>query len=141
MRWGKEGEGRISVIIISFCFFVAEIKWTYEAKNPHLAREMSDTALRPGQRLPSGGQGHPPTLRMRSQPTIWKACGLTAALRPQSDDSTWMESRSRAFDELETALRATLTPKHRLEAMKFVGIINMIGCKLSAVGPAGEARK
>jgi hypothetical protein len=70
-----------------------------------------------------------------------KRAGLTAASRPRSDDSAWMESRCRAFDELDTALLATLTPERRLEAMKFGGIMDFTGRAFMPLGPAGEARK
>lgn len=70
-----------------------------------------------------------------------KRAGLTAASRPRSDDSAWMESRCRAFDDLDTALLATLTPERRLEAMKFGGIMDFTGRAFMPLGPAGEARK
>jgi hypothetical protein len=70
-----------------------------------------------------------------------KRAGLTAASRPRSDDSAWMESRCRAFEELDAALLATLTPERRLEAMKFGGIIDFTGRDFLPLSPAGEARK
>lgn len=70
-----------------------------------------------------------------------KRAGLTAASRPRSDDSAWMESRCRAFDELDAALLATVTPERRSEVIKFVGIIDFTGRNFMPLSPAGEARK
>jgi hypothetical protein len=83
-----------------------------------------------------------PLLRVaREHFTEMKRNGLTAASRPRGDDSAWMESRCRAFEELDAALLATLTPERRLEAMKFVGIMDFTGRAFMPLGPAGEARK
>jgi len=70
-----------------------------------------------------------------------KRAGLTAASRPQSDDSAWMESRRRSFAELDAALLATLPPERRVEAKMFGGVIDLTGINFMPLGPAGEARK
>jgi hypothetical protein len=70
-----------------------------------------------------------------------KRVGLTAASRPQREDSAWMESRRRSFGELDAALLAILSPERRVEAKMFGGIIDMTGNKFWPLGPAGEARK
>jgi hypothetical protein len=83
-----------------------------------------------------------PLLRVaREHFTEMKRNGLTAASRPRSDDSAWMESRCRAFDELDAALLATLTPERRGKAMKFGGTMDFTGRAFMPLSPAREARK
>jgi len=83
-----------------------------------------------------------PLLRVaRDHFTEMKRNGLTAASRPRGDDSAWMESRCRAFAELDAALLRTLAPERRLEAEKFGGIFDFTGRGFTPLGPAGEARK
>ena len=79
--------------------------------------------------------------------TEMKRNGLTAASRPSGDDSAWMESRCRAFAEIDAALLRSLAPERRLEVEKFgkiIGfgkIIDLTGRNFMPLGPAGEARK
>jgi hypothetical protein len=83
-----------------------------------------------------------PLLRVaREHFTEMKRNGLTAASRPRGDDSAWMESRCRAFDELDAALLATLTPERRGKAMKFGGTMDFTGRAFMPLSPAREARK
>ncbi len=83
-----------------------------------------------------------PLLRVaRDHFTEMKRNGLTAAARPRGDDSAWMESRCRAFAELDAALLRTLAPDRRLEAKKFGEIFDLTGRDFMPLGPAGEARK